>query len=166
MNATREPTPTPVTTPVTSGTHAPTALPTAAPAPTTREILNRVLDDCERTLPDNLRLSRRLWPNLPAAVVLAPADLARVVGDTVRQAIDALSDGGEIIVMAHPTEVRTGAGTGLAPGRYLLITVQSSALAFAFPPEPPLTVPASVHLAWRAARDGRDAGVCLQVQVA
>ncbi len=103
---------------------------------------------------------------LPAA---APAPttreiLNRVVGDTVRQAIDALSDGGEIIVMAHPTEVRTGVGTGLAPGRYLLVTVQSSGLAYA--PEPPLTVPAGVHLAWRAARDGMDAGLCLRVATA
>ena len=163
MNATLAPTP--VTTPVTTGTHAPAALPApaAAPAPTPRDILNRVLDECERTLPDNLRLSRRLWPNLPSAVVLAPADLARVVGDAVRQVIDALGDGGEIIVMAHPTEVRGGRGPGLAPRRYLLVTVQASGWLFA--PEPPLTVPPGVQFAWRAARDGAGAGVCLRVAV-
>lgn len=152
--------------------HAPAAPRTEAnPARTTpavaanpRAMLNQVLDDCQRTLPDNLRLARRFWPNLPAAVALPAADLERVVSDAVRQAIDALGDGGEITVMAHPTEVRGGMGGGLAPGRYLLVTVQASGWMFA--PELPLRVPPGVDLAWRAARDGAGAGVCLRVPVA
>ena len=40
-----------------------------------------------------------------------------MVGDAVTQAIDAPGDGGEIIVMAHPTEVRTGASVCRRGGR-------------------------------------------------
>ena len=157
MKVTREPTPVP------TGSQAPTTLPAAAPALTPCDIIHRALDVCDRTLPDNIRLTRRLWPNLPSAVALPAADLHRVVGDAVRQASDALGDGGEITVLAHPTEVRGGMGGGLAPGRYLLVTVQASGWMFA--PEMPLNVPPGVHLAWRAARDGAGAGVCLRVPV-
>ena len=129
-----------------------------------REVINEVLDECERGLPGNLRLRRRLWPDLPPRLDTPETTWRLLVAGVVREAIDTTGDGGEIVVLAHSTEVRTGATTGLAPGRYLLVTVRWPGSVFGTVGG--ITTPAGVRMAWRKARDGAGFGVWIRAGAA
>ncbi len=91
------------------------------------DMVRQVVRLLERTIPRMIRIEAHLSPDL-AAINIDPTQLERILMNLAGNARDAMPSGGRVVLRTENVDLpdEDGDGTGLAPGRYVRLTVQDN----------------------------------------